>query len=42
MKVPKNQQIQPKLINKIFVKKTTSKADHSTYLALFLVLALNM
>ncbi|PBQ34130.1 hypothetical protein CNR22_20910 [Sphingobacteriaceae bacterium] len=42
MKVPKNQQIKPKLINKIFVKKTTFVIPLSTYLELFLVLALNM
>lgn len=42
MKVPKNQQMKAKLINKIFVKKSTSVILLSTYLELFLVLALNM
>jgi len=42
LKVPKNLQINPKLINKIFVKNSSSEIPLSTYLELFLVLALNM
>lgn len=42
MKVPKNKEIDLKLINKFFVKKYTCQTDHSTYLELFLVLALYM
>ncbi len=31
MKVPKNQEIEPKLINKKFVKNSTCVAGYSTY-----------
>jgi len=42
MKVPKNQELQAKLMNKIFVKKSGFNGSHSCYNALFLVLALYM
>jgi hypothetical protein len=42
MKVPKNQQSHPKLMNILFVKKTNYTGILSIYLELFLVLALNM
>ncbi len=42
MKVPKNQQLQVKLINKNFVKKTTCKIYQTDYFNLFLSLALYM
>lgn len=42
MKVPKNKQIQAKLINKFFVKKTTYTVTDSVCERLFLVLALYM
>jgi len=42
MKVPKNQQIHSKLINKNIVKKTTCKVYQTDYFNLFLSLALYM